>query len=42
MVSVEKFLAAKGRKVIGWDEILEGGLGPDATVLSWIGMGGAV
>ena len=42
MVSVEKFLAAKGRKVIGWDEILEGGLGPDATVHSWRGMGGAV
>lgn len=42
MVSVEKFLAAKGRKVIGWDEILEGGLGPDATVQSWRGMNGAI
>lgn len=32
----------KRRKVIGWDEILEGGLGPDAPVHSWRGMGGAV
>lgn len=32
---VEKFLNSKGRKLIGWDEILEGGLAPDATVMSW-------
>ena len=42
MVSVENFLAEKGRKIIGWDEILEGGLGPNATVHSWRGMNGAV
>ena len=42
MISVENFLAEKGRKVIGWDEILEGGLGPDATVHSWRGMDGAI
>lgn len=41
MTEVEKFLATKGKKVIGWDEILEGGLGPDAVVQSWRGMDGA-
>lgn len=40
MQKVEKHLAEKGRKVIGWDEILEGGIGPDATVMSWRGMDG--
>jgi hexosaminidase len=38
----EKFLAAHGRKLIGWDEILEGGLPPQATVMSWRGTQGAV
>ncbi len=38
---MEKFVNSKGRKIIGWDEILEGGLAPDATVMSWRGeMGG--
>ncbi|WP_341835125.1 family 20 glycosylhydrolase [Chitinophaga pollutisoli] len=37
---MEKFLNAKGRKIIGWDEILEGGLAPDATVMSWRGEAG--
>ncbi len=37
---IEKFLNAKGRKIIGWDEILEGGLAPDATVMSWRGEAG--
>ncbi|RCH54407.1 beta-N-acetylhexosaminidase [Mucilaginibacter hurinus] len=37
---IEKMLHAKGRKMIGWDEILEGGLAPDATVMSWRGMKG--
>lgn len=37
---VEKFLNAKGRKIIGWDEILEGGLAPNATVMSWRGTQG--
>lgn len=34
---VEKYLNGKGRKIIGWDEILEGGLAPNATVMSWRG-----
>lgn len=34
----EKFLNSKGRKLIGWDEILEGGLAPDATVMAWRGI----
>ena len=36
------FLASKGKKIIGWDEILEGGLAPGATVMSWRGEEGAV
>lgn len=36
------FLASKGRKMIGWDEILEGGLDPDATVMSWRGEAGGI
>lgn len=39
---MEKFLTAKGRRMIGWDEILEGGLAPNATVMSWRGIDGAV
>ncbi|OGD10355.1 MAG: hypothetical protein A2Y86_04055 [Candidatus Aminicenantes bacterium RBG_13_62_12] len=39
---VEKFLNSKGRRLIGWDEILEGGLAPDATVQSWRGFDGAL
>lgn len=39
---IEKFLNSKGRRLIGWDEILEGGLAPNATVQSWRGMQGAV
>jgi hexosaminidase len=38
---IGKFLAAHDRKLIGWDEILEGGLAPDATVMSWRGLEGA-
>ena len=34
---VEKFLNGRGRKVIGWDEILEGGIAPNATIMSWHG-----
>ena len=37
---IEEFLRGKGRRTIGWDEILEGGLPPDATVMSWRGMDG--
>lgn len=37
---MEKFLNSKGREIIGWDEILEGGLAPNAKVMSWRGMEG--
>jgi len=37
-----KFLAARGKKLIGWDEILEGPLAPGATVMSWRGIDGAI
>jgi hexosaminidase len=39
---VEKMLNARGRRLIGWDEILEGGLAPDATVMSWRGTEGGI
>ena len=39
---VEKMLNARGRRLIGWDEILEGGLAPDATVMSWQGTKGGI
>jgi hexosaminidase len=39
---MEKMLTAKGKKLIGWDEILEGGLAQSATVMSWRGMSGGV
>ncbi len=39
---IEKFLAAKNRRLIGWDEILEGGLAPQATVMSWRGFEGGI
>jgi hexosaminidase len=39
---IEKFINSKGRKLIGWDEILEGGLAPNATVMSWRGIDGAI
>ena len=39
---IEKFLNSKGRRLVGWDEILEGGLAPNATVQSWRGMKGAI
>ena len=38
---IEDYLAAKGKQIIGWDEILEGGLSPNATVQSWRGFEGA-
>lgn len=38
----EEFLISKDRKLIGWDEILEGGLAPEATVMSWRGEGGGI
>lgn len=42
MTRMEKFLNDKGRRIIGWDEILEGGLAPDATVMSWRGVQGGI
>jgi hexosaminidase len=39
---IETILKSKGKKLIGWDEILEGGLAPDATVMSWRGMKGGI
>ncbi len=39
---IERFLGAHGRRLIGWDEILEGGLAPAATVMSWRGMEGGI
>ena len=39
---MEKYLATKGKKIIGWDEILEGGLAPTATVMSWRGEAGGI
>ncbi len=39
---VEKIVNAKGKNLIGWDEILEGGLAPNATVMSWRGEKGGI
>ncbi|MDB4207064.1 family 20 glycosylhydrolase [Flavobacteriaceae bacterium] len=39
---MEKYINTKGKQIIGWDEILEGGLAPNATVMSWRGTSGAV
>ncbi len=39
---IEKFLNNHGRRLIGWDEILEGGLAPEATVMSWRGEKGGI
>ena len=38
----DKYLASKGRRLIGWDEILEGGLAPGAAVMSWRGVSGGI
>jgi hexosaminidase len=39
---IESFLRAHGRRLIGWDETLEGGLAPEATVMSWRGTAGGI
>jgi hexosaminidase len=39
---IEKYINTKGRNIIGWDEILEGGLAPNATVMSWRGIAGGI
>jgi hexosaminidase len=39
---IERFLISKGRKLVGWEEILRGGLAPEATVTSWLGIQGGI
>jgi len=39
---IERFVNSKGRQIIGWDEILDGGLAPNATVMSWRGVRGGI
>lgn len=39
---MDEFLTSKGKKLIGWDEILEGGLSPNAAVMSWRGVQGGI
>ena len=39
---MEKYINSKGKQIIGWDEILEGGLAPNATVMSWRGIEGGI
>lgn len=39
---MEKYINSKGRQIIGWDEILKGGLAPNATVMSWTGIEGGI
>ena len=39
---IEKYVNARGRRIVGWDEILEGGIAQNATVMSWRGLDGAV
>lgn len=39
---IEKFLNAQGRTIIGWDEILEGGIAPNASIMSWRGIEGGI
>jgi len=42
MNRVEKIVTGKGKKMLGWDEILEGGISPTATVMSWRGVKGGI
>lgn len=39
---IDSYLASKGRQLIGWDEIMEGGLSPEAVVMSWRGTQGGI
>src|SRR5437868_14798251 len=39
---IDEWLTARGRRLVGWDEILEGGLAPGATVMSWRGEEGGI
>jgi hexosaminidase len=42
LMKIDRFLVQNGKRLIGWDEILDGGLPPDATVMSWRGMEGGI
>lgn len=42
MARMEKFINSKGKRIIGWDEILEGEVAPDATIMSWRGVSGGI
>lgn len=42
ILEAAKYLKEKGKRIIGWTEILEGGLAPDATLMSWIGESGGI
>lgn len=42
MCEIENYVASKGKRIIGWDEILEGGVSADATVMSWQGTKGGI
>ena len=42
MARMEKFLNSKGKRIIGWDEILEGEVAPNATIMSWRGVAGGL
>ena len=42
MVEIENYVKRQGKNIIGWDEILQGGVSPDATVMSWQGVKGGV
>lgn len=42
MTRMEKYLNSKGKKIIGWDEILEGGIAPNATIMSWRSFQGGI
>ena len=42
ITKIEKYLNSKGKQIIGWDEILEGGLAPNAAVMSWRGTEGGI
>ena len=39
---IEKYINSKGKQIIGWDEILEGGIAPNATIMSWRGEKGGI
>lgn len=42
MARMEKFINSKGKRIIGWDEILEGDVAPNATIMSWRGVSGGI